>query len=153
MTLIVAAASADNVVLASDRRFTINGRLDEDDSHKMVTLACRDSRAAVAFTGLGYSHHLGFRTGSWLPQALADAARGIYTVKGTLEQFAAEATGTVNNLRLPPTQKHLTIIVAGYLFKENSWAPYLCFLSNWEDPLGNELPNLSTRVSHFTPRW
>src|SRR6266508_5898276 len=98
MTLIIAAGHERDMVLVADRRLTVNARVQEEESKKTATLMCRDGRVAVAFTGLARADRIRFQTRPWLLEALADSARGFYTLEATMHGLAQAATVRINRL-------------------------------------------------------
>lgn len=85
MTLILAIGNLQQVVVVSDRRLTNNGVLVEDESNKATVLFCKDSRLAVAYTGLA---KLGsFSTRRWLPEALMESAAPDFLMGPTIERL------------------------------------------------------------------
>lgn len=64
MTLILGLANQQQVILISDRRLSVNGKVVEDESNKAATLNLQDARLAVGFTGLARAGR--FQTRRWL---------------------------------------------------------------------------------------
>lgn len=152
MTLIIAAGHERDMVLVADRRLTVNARVQEEESNKTATLMCRDGRVAVAFTGLARADRIRFQTRPWLLEALADSARGFYTLEATMHGLAQAATVRINRLPIGDREKRLTIVAAGYLCEEDVALPRLWFLSNWEEPWRERpLPRLGDFKAYFYP--
>jgi hypothetical protein len=119
------------VVLVSDRRLTRNGVLFEDESNKATVFVCKDSRLAVAYTGLA---ELGnFLTRRWLPEVLTESAAPDFLMVPTIERFTEWATRDFANIKVrTPSDKHLSVVLAGYCYDETPPRCYCWLVSNFE---------------------
>ncbi len=120
------------VVLVADRRLTRNGVPFEDESNKAFVFICRDARLAVAYTGLA---ELGtFLTRRWLPEALMECAAPDFRMGPIIEQrFAERATRDFSKLKVEkPSDKHLSVVLAGYCYDEKPPRCYCWLVSNFE---------------------
>lgn len=140
MTLILAAATRGFAVLASDRRFTIDGADREDESNKATTFACANGRFAVGFSGLARVAH--FSTEDWLVDELASAgAASSHVFWETIECIAADATRKFTELRRRwrpnPGADRLSILLLGYAYAPDGPRP-CCFLVSNFDKFGEE---------------
>lgn len=131
MTLIVAAGNPEYVAVVSDRRLT--GRA-EDESNKATILHSPGIRAVAVYTGLAESG--GFKTATWLPEALhAAMAEGGFD----LEEFCASATERFSRLRaVSRLDLCLAIGIFGFFVASDETAPRLTrvFISNCRDGTG-----------------
>jgi len=146
MTLILALANQQQVVLLSDRRLTRNGHLAEDEpdeepdeSNKAAVFACRDARLAVAYTGLAREGN--FCTKQWLLEALMESAAPDFLMEPTIARFRARATRDFAPIRVKrPSAKRLTVVLAGYCYRDVPPRCYCWFVSNFEGMDGQQPP-------------
>src|SRR3990172_2948190 len=111
MTLILAMANRQQVVLLSDRRLTHEGHvLDieddlKDESNKAAVFVCRKARRAVAYTGLAKEGS--FLTKRGLPVALMESAAPDFLMGPTIDRFRKRATRDFANIpaRTPASKR------------------------------------------------
>lgn len=126
MTLIMTLVNSEQVIQISDRRLTVNGILDDDESNKAGLLICRDARFAFGFTGLARFNN--FQTRDWLLEAIYNSCSPDYIIGKTLERIRDYASMEFNNnptLKcLSPRDRILNIMFSGYLtaFQPPLWA-------------------------------
>jgi hypothetical protein len=134
MTLILALANPQQVVLLSDRRITHNGQLindNDDESNKAVILDCRNARLAVAYTGLAKARN--FLTNRWLPAALMESAAPDFLMGPTIERFRERATRDFAGIQVKrPSDKRLSVVLAGYCYDDTPPRVYCWLVSNFE---------------------
>jgi hypothetical protein len=131
VTLILAMANQQQVVLISDRRLTCNGHVIEDESNKAAVCCCRNARLAVAYTGLAQAGS--FLTRRWLLEALMESAAPDFLMAPTIERFGERATRDFTSLRvLRPSDKRLTVVLAGYCYDDTPPRCYCWLVSNFE---------------------
>ena len=116
MTLILGLANQQQVILISDRRLSVNGKVVEDESNKAATLNLQDARLAVGFTGLARAGR--FQTRRWLLEALLESANPDYQMESTIRRFCNRATQDFAEIVLRrKSDKRLTVVLAGYLLQ------------------------------------
>jgi SEC-C motif len=152
MTLLLCLANQDQVILASDRRLTRNGLVENDEFNKAVVLTCRDAQLAVAFTGLAAvdlgPNAPGFDTGQWILEALMEAAPPDYLMEPLINRLCDKTTKQWAKLRV--ADKRLTVIFTGYSFADDPPRIYHWVISNFEDQEGHERDTASERFeAHF----
>jgi hypothetical protein len=150
MTLILAAANQRNTVLVSDRRLSYEGQLVDDEANKSIVFICRNARLVVAYTGLAKAGT--FLTGEWLPRVLMEAAAPDYLMESTIERLRKKATSDLASVQVRnPTDKRLSIVLAGYSYEE--WPPrvYCWLVSNFEG-LDNQPPR-AVPVAEFGAQY
>jgi hypothetical protein len=131
MTLILGLINPAHIVLVSDRRLTYDGRLLEEESNKASTLICRDARVAFAFTGLARQDD--FRTNRWLLEALSASAGPDFLVESIIARLRDRAGHDLANVMVRnPTDKRLSIVIAGYIYGEAIPRCYCWLVSNFE---------------------
>jgi hypothetical protein len=120
------------VVLVSDRRLTRDVPFEDDDeSNKAFVFVCRDARLAVAYTGL--SDVGNFLTRRWLPEALTESAAPDFQMGPIIERFTERATRDFANIKVKePSDKHLSVVFAGYSYDETPPRCYCWLVSNFE---------------------
>lgn len=129
MTLIVGVASPTFVVLASDRRLTRrDGSVHDDEANKTICVCCRDSRFAIAYTGLGNIG--GKRTDRWILDRLTSwNAEPLHapTIASRLESALTTAfRGLSSDIR------RTSVVMSGYRLGR----PFTALISNFEDLTG-----------------
>jgi hypothetical protein len=119
------------VVLVSDRLLSCNGVPVNEESNKTFLFTCRNARLAIGYTGVA---ELGkFVTREWLPVALMESASPDFLMAPTIERFKDRATRDLKNLRAKkPSDKHLSIVLAGYCYDEEPPRIYCWLVSNFE---------------------
>jgi hypothetical protein len=143
MSLILTLGNREQVIQVSDRRVTVNGLLQDDDSdesNKCGVINCKGGRLAYGFTGLAKSSK--FETREWLPDALLDSGPPDYSALGITNRLKDRATRDFQNRpeikSLQPGQKRLSVLISGYLY--NRSPPYLVYalLTNFVELNGAE---------------
>lgn len=145
MTLLLTMANPKHVVLVSDRRASVNGRIADDEFNKAGVFACSDAVLTYAFTGLArYGSH---RTGDWLVDALGDAATPDSRMAPAIRRFADLAEARFE--RLPVG---LAVVLGGYAAEDP--LPHIWVVTNIEDENLNLLakPTKAFRVFHSRER-
>jgi hypothetical protein len=146
MTLILVMGNQQQVVLVSDGRLTHDGVVVPDPfekipdvSNKAAVLSVADARLGVAYSGLAWSGS--FMTGRWLPAALADSAAPDYLMGPTIERFRERATRDFAKIPLSrPSDKHLSVVLAGYCYGETPPRCYCWLVSNFESLNDQQIP-------------
>ena len=131
MTLIVALMAPTQVIVVSDRRFTINGRLvdeENDEKNKAAVLFCADGRVALAFTGLATAER--FETSRAMLRVLAQAGKQDHLLLPTIQRFAIGMSEEIRKLNIPAKDKHLRFIFAGYRYTQSTATPVLIQVTN-----------------------
>jgi len=148
MTLILAMANRQQVVLLSDRRLTHDGHVvdieDElkDESNKAAVFVCRNARLAVAYTGLAKEES--FLTKRWLPGALMESAAPDFLMAPTIERFREKATRDFANIPArTPSSKRFSVVFAGYCYDETPPRCYCWLVSNY-DGLDGQPPRVES---------
>lgn len=134
MTLIVALMAPAQAILVSDRRFTNNGRLFDDERNKATVLFCADGRVAVAFTGLAIAGR--FETSRVLLKALAQAGQPDHLLLPTIQRFTAIMSEKIKKLTIPAKDKHLRFVFAGYRYEQSRATLVLAQVANIADRSG-----------------
>jgi hypothetical protein len=136
MTLILTLGNREQVVQVSDRRVTVNGLLQDDDSdehNKCGVINCKAGRLAYGFTGLAKSSR--FETRKWLLDALLDCGPPDYSALGITDRLKDRATRDFRSkpeLRsLQPAQKRLSILISGYLYNRTPPNLVYALLTNY----------------------
>lgn len=136
MTLILTLGNRDNVIQVSDRRLTVNGLLQDDESdeyNKCGVINCKGGRLAYGFTGLAKSS--GFETRKWLLDALLDSGPPDYSALGITNRLKDRATTDFRNRpevkALQPGQKRLSILISGYLYNRTPPNLVYALLTNY----------------------
>jgi len=135
MTLILTLGNTDQIVQVSDRRLTINGRPDEDESSKAGVFVCSNARLAFGFAGL--AKYDSFITLRWLLENLVHLGPPNFQAGSILERLKAKATEDFKNLQVlvnvPLEHKRLSVIFAGYLYHYSPPRGAYAILSNFQD--------------------
>jgi hypothetical protein len=145
MTLILAMGNQRQVILVSDRRLTRDGVVMPDpvenipdESNKAAVLSYWNARLAVAYTGLA---QLGsFLTSRWLPETILKSAAPDYLMGPAIERFRQRSMqdfGKISVVRA--SDKHLSVMFAGYCYDETPPRCYCFLVSNFEG-LGDQQP-------------
>jgi SEC-C motif len=137
MTLITALMAPTQAILVSDRRFTINGRLvdeENDEKNKAAVLFCADGRVAVAFTGLATAGR--FETSRSMLRVLAQAGKQDHLLLPTIQRFAIGISEEIKKLKIPAKDKHLRFIFAGYRYEQLTATLVLIQVTNVFDRSG-----------------
>jgi hypothetical protein len=134
MTLILSLISPAHSILVADRRYTVNGRLVDDERTKASVVFCRDARVAVAFTGVAKAGT--FETSRALLRLLSQAAQPDHLLRMAIGRFALLLTEEVRKLNLKPAVRHLTVVFAGFFYYAEVPQPFLCQVTNIADKSG-----------------
>jgi len=142
MTLILALANGEQVVMLSDRRLSANGILVDDESNKAALLQARDARLLVGFTGIAAVGYFpgrpqkvpatwqgplpdpssgpppagAFRTSFWMLEALVESAPPDHLSSPMIERFAARASAQFEKLQLAHPNKGVLFCFIGYSY-------------------------------------
>jgi hypothetical protein len=127
MTLLLGMVHPMHAVVISDRRLTVNGRLLDDESGKMFTLACLDARVAFAYTGLAATRE--FETRPWLLKTMVNAATHDPHLQPMLDYLRTVATATFADLRFP--DKRLSVMCVGYRY-DGQTNEIMAMVSNYD---------------------
>jgi hypothetical protein len=142
LTLIIALANPEQAIQVSDRRLTVNGQLDVDESNKAAVLICTDARLAIGFTGLAKIGD--FATRHWLFDAIYECSPPDYRSYYILERLTERATSDFQSLpslkAVPQRDKRLSVMFSGYLHHEDPPLGYLGILTNYQ--------NFKTGIDH-----
>jgi SEC-C motif len=114
MTLIISLLRPAQVILVSDRRFTVAGKVHDDERSKATALFCQDGRAAVAFTGMAGVDK--FETSKMLLDALARASKPEHSLLGTINRLPEILSEEIRKLKVRPDKRHLRVVIAGYRY-------------------------------------
>jgi hypothetical protein len=118
-------------VVITDRRLTRNGVPFNDESNKAFVLLSRDARLAIAYTGL--AEWGSFVTREWLPQVFAECAAPDFLMGPIIRRFTERATRDFANIKVKkPSDKHLSVVFAGYCYDETPPRCYCWLVSNFE---------------------
>lgn len=150
MTVLLSLVNHDQAILVSDRRLTINGRLDEDESNKAGVLLCRDAELAFAYTGLAKAD--GFETKHWLAEALTACAPPDFHIEPLLHRFAERAAADFAKLRESRRDKRFTLLLSGYCYECDPPRAYTWRVSNFELAAERE-PRLEASDEFTTTCW
>ncbi len=135
MTLIIAAGNSEQFIQVSDRRLTVNGVVNDDESNKAIVLNCANARLAIGFTGL--AKFSSFNTRDWLLSTLNECGPPDYTAGNILNRFKDRATQDFQSLSalggLPQQNKRLSIMFTGYLYHHQPPLGALAILSNFQN--------------------
>jgi len=141
MTLVLTAGNSDQFVQISDRRITVNGALQDDESNKAVVLNCANARLAFGFTGLARA--VDFETRKWLLSTINECGPPDYSAQAVLERVKEKATQafqTIPVLRtLPKANKRLTVMFSGYLYHHDPPLGGLAILTNFQNVDSGEI--------------
>lgn len=136
MTLILATATRDAVVVGADRRLTANDRVVDEESTKLTVFVSPNAKLVVAYTGLARAD--GFETEKWLLKALSErsSATDIYASLEALRVEAGRALGAVKT-----AERRLSLLVAGYVYDGNGVAEHKVWrLTNFEHTSASQAP-------------
>jgi len=139
MTLILSCLTNEYVIQVSDRRLTFpNGEIAEDNENKAVDWA---GQVIFGYTGLARIH-LTTPTDYWLAEALLKSVspQGTISLNDVIESVRIKATKDFK--QEVAKNKRLTIIGIGWvqLLETKDTKPAICWISNYLDDAGNELP-------------
>jgi hypothetical protein len=136
MTLLIAGVTQPYAVVLADRRVSGAGRPD-DEYNKMTALFAADGKGVFAFTGL--ASFLRLDTAQVIVDALvgrADPEREVGLMVDRLTDVLGEELAKV---RLPVSQKRLSVLFAGYTYRDDgpdtdtmTVEATLCRLSNFQ---------------------
>ena len=139
MTLILTLGNSDYFIQVSDRRLSVNGKLEDDESNKAGVLVTKDARLAYGFTGLARTAS-GFVTSRWLNSALYECAPPDYSAYGLLQRLAERAAHDFENIpavsSLRPLDKALAVVFSGYLYTYDPPRAVLATISNLAATIG-----------------
>jgi hypothetical protein len=153
MTLILALGNPEHTVLLADRQHSSDAGPVPGEFTKALVLELRDARLAVAFTGLAEQEVPGrdrFRTRFWLASALSEASELNPTLDDTVLGLREIASRDI--IKVPvnkPSDRALTIFLAGYLYRENEPKLVLRRVSNFEGA-SFDSPRLLDPTADFT---
>jgi hypothetical protein len=160
VTLIFSLTNQDYAVVVSDRRFTVNGKLfddDDDESNKAAVLICGDARCAVAFAGLAKAGS--FRTSHWILETMGEGAPPTFAIGQIVEHLRVRATEQMQAIQTPrPEDKRLSVLLNGFRYTEDPPRAFCCLVSNFEE-LGSEdeyhvpLPGFKTTYVQEKRPW
>ena len=135
MTLIITAGNNEQFIQVSDRRITVNGALQDDESNKAVVLNCANARLAFGFTGLAKAGD--FETRKWLLSTINECGPPDYSAQAVLERVKEKATQafqSVSGLRtLPKSKRRLTVMFSGYLYHHDPPLGGLAIMTNFQN--------------------
>jgi hypothetical protein len=153
MTLILALGNPEHTVLLADRQHSSEAGPVPGEFTKALVLELRDARLAVAFTGLAEQEVPGrdrFRTRFWLTGALSEASELNPTLDDTVKRFSEIASRDITRVPVnKPSDRALTIFLAGYQYREPEPTLVLRRVSNFEGP-SFDSPRLLNPTSAFT---
>lgn len=135
MTLIVAAGNHDQFIQISDRRFSIDGKISNDESNKAIVLFCANARLSIGFTGL--AKYKKFITQEWLLKSINECGPPDYTAENIVKRFTLRATKDFNELPeikyLSREHKRLSIMFTGFLNHHEPPLGALAVVSNFQN--------------------
>ena len=141
MTLIITAGNSEQFIQVSDRRVTINGAIQDDESNKAIVLNCANARLAVGFTGLARVGD--FNTREWLVSTINECGPPDYTAQSILERVKEKATQAFQSIpvlrNLPKGQKRLSVMFSGYLYHHDPPLGGLAILTNFQNIDSSEI--------------
>src|SRR4029077_1243679 len=150
MTLILSLINPAQSILVADRRYTVNGRLADDERTKASVVFCTDARVAVAFTGVAKAGT--FETSRTLLRLLSQAAQPDHLLRLAIGRFALLLTEEVRKLNLNPTARHLTVVFAAFFYYGQAPQPFLCQVTNIADDSGTFQEDALDRFLIWTAR-
>lgn len=133
MTFVLSLGNADQIIQASDRRLTLNGKVVDDFSNKAGHAVCDDASFLYSFTGIARvgDHHI---TSRWLSEALYDAAQHGHNIQQITARFAQDADRFFQSstflTNLHPSDRRLTVMFTGYTADNFI---FNCLISNFQD--------------------
>lgn len=157
MTLIITAATKENMVQVSDRRLTLpDGKLFDSLAHKLIAVSCRDARFSIAYTGLAHTGALyAAKAVNRNYQRPVGHSQSPYE---TTDEWLVDFLGSLDTRRMDPTAIHdslvkqaettfsrsgferkhrgLTFVLSGYWTGDQ----FIMIISNMEDAKGNRTP-------------
>lgn len=131
MTLILAVNSGDAVIVAADRRLSIDGQVIEEESTKLTVLVTPDARMVVAYTGI--ARFGSFETETWLVENLHNPDATVFQLLEVLRTRLPDALAQAGVLN-----QALTVLLAGYVYDDAADAapvPRAWRVTNWEHTL------------------
>lgn len=133
MTLIIAAANTDNVILVGDRRLTLpTGEVVDEETCKLTVYACPDTKLMIAYTGLATTGTE--TTGNWIINTLSAASSGSPSIYEVIEIFKnianSEYEGFSTKLN---TSFKVELIFAGYYYSNTHFEPKIWKVSNYNN--------------------
>ncbi len=135
MTFILSLGNPDQVIQISDRRHTIDGRVDSDERNKATIMTCLNARLAIGFTGLARAGS--FETQEWILLSLNECGPPDFTAKKILDRLCAKATNDFRShpilQRLPRKDKRLSLMFSGYLYDIDPPLCVFALLTNYQD--------------------
>lgn len=133
MTLIIAAANKDAVLLVADTRLTRpDGSLYDDCAIKTIVLHCWDAKLVLAYTGLAIIE--GKRTDRWLVSKLREANASRKAFLEVVELLRDQLT-RVTRKNSDLGRRGLTLVVIGLGHSPNRVRqPAVAVISNVEEP-------------------
>lgn len=135
MTLIVAAGNHDQFIQLSDRRFSIDGKISNEESNKAIVLFCANARLSIGFTGL--AKYKTFKTQEWLLKSITECGPSDYTADNIVKRFTLRATKDFNELpelkSLSREHKKLSVMFTGYLNHHEPPLGALAIVSNFQN--------------------
>jgi len=102
MTLIIALGNSEQIIQVSDRRLTVNGQLQDDESNKAGVLITADARLTFGFTGLARAGS--FATREWLNSILQQHEGRDFSAYNILEGLKERAT---RDFRTSPARRYI----------------------------------------------
>lgn len=153
MTFVLALGNADQVIQASDRRLTSNGKLVTDSSNKAGHAVCDDASFLYSFTGLARvgDQHI---TSRWLSESLYDSAQYGHGIQQITAHFAENAARFFRSSRflrgLSPRDRRLTVMFTGYTADHFI---FNCLISNFQDFIKSaDHPEAQNEFSYYAER-
>ena len=135
MTLIITAGNSEQFIQMSDRRLTVNGAVQDDESNKAVVLNCANARLTFGFTGLAKADN--FETREWLLSTIDECGPPDYSAQAVLERVKKKATQEFQSIpvlnNLPKSKKRLSVMFSGYLYHHDPPLGGLAILTNYQD--------------------
>lgn len=132
MTLILSVGTRQHTIMVTDRRLTVNGRVQDDDAGKLGVLTLQDARLLFGFSGL--ARFGDFSTEIWLLDALYECAEPDRLAGSTLDRLKEKATDIFASApllrKVPMSSRKLSVLFAGYLMDGRGVG---ALLSNFED--------------------
>lgn len=110
MTFGIAFVGPGHAGVVTDRR--LSGRRKTDDSTKCGIATFQDG--SLAYTMAGLAEVATFRTRYWIAETVVRAAAPGLSMEAALRRFTDEATATMRELRLPRTERRLSVAFVGH---------------------------------------
>ena len=130
MTLGIAVVAPPLVTVVTDRR--VSGATASDDYTKAGSLFYRDAQLAYTLAGLAAVPHLKFVTREWLAEALCVAGEGGAGLDEAMRRLAAACGPIVNIPGVSRADRRLSILVAGFVFRDDAPVPIIYVVSNFQ---------------------